>query len=57
MQLVEGLFTDIMSGLPDMWPFTKMLGSNLHSDGSHGMFNERVRMPLSSSQDAFSEVG
>ena len=57
MQLVESLFTDIMSGLPDIWPFAKMPGSNMYSDGSHGMFNERVRLPPSSSQDAFSEVG
>ena len=53
MQLVESLFTDIMSGPPDIWPFAKMPGSNMYSDGSHGMFNERERLPLSSSQDAF----
>ena len=57
MQLVEGFFTDVVSGLPDIWPFAKMPGSNWYSDGSHEMLGRGARLPLSSSQDAFSEVG
>ena len=45
------------SGLPGIWPFAKMPGSNWHSDGSHGMFNERVRSLLSSSQDVVAKAG
>ena len=46
MQLAEGLFTEVMSGLPDMWPFAKMPGSNWYSDGAHGKFHKRVRVPV-----------
>ena len=37
--LCKDLFVQCTQTVPQLWPFASMADNNMHSDGSHGMFN------------------
>ena len=44
--IIEKLFLETTGRLQRSWPFAHLQSSNICSDGSHGMFNEKVRAAL-----------